>query len=99
MKEIKMSKDLEKDFKEVSEKINAKLKEAAKAVSEASALSKEFGLKGSLIHTQFSGDFDLKIDEEYNKEGTIEFLFHQIDTSDLELALDMAGWNTSSSYC
>lgn len=94
--------DLEKDFEEVSKKINAKLKEAAEAISEASKLSEEFGLNGQLIHTQWSEDidYDLEIDEEeYDPVGIIEYLFEQIDVSDLEVALDTAGWQTSSSYC
>lgn len=92
--------DLEKDFEEVSKKINAKLKEAAEAISEASRLSEEFGLNGQLIHTQWNDEFDLEVDEEeYDPVGIIEYLFEQIDTSDLEGALDTAGWRTSSSYC
>lgn len=98
-----MSADLEKDFDKVAAQINAKLQEAAAAIREASRLSDEFGLDGSLIYTQWTEDYsklDLDIDEEeYDREGTIEAIFEQIDVSGLESALGEAGWSTSSSYC
>lgn len=65
-------------------------------------MSDEFGLNGSLIHTQWSEDyqkFDLDIDKGDDRGATIEAIFQQIDVSGLEGALDGAGWQTSSSYC
>jgi len=97
-----MSADIEKDFQTVSAQINAKLQEAAVAINEASRLSKEFGLKGVLIQTQWTPELGIELDideEEYDPEGTLEAIFHQIDVSGLEGALDNAGWQTSSSYC
>jgi hypothetical protein len=86
--------DLEKDFDKIAEQINAKLKEAADALREATRLSVEAGLNGSLIFTQWTGQ-----DLEEEEEGDLEEKFEKIDVSDLEEALGYAGWTTSSSYC
>jgi len=95
-----MSVDLEKEFATTAAQINVKLQEAAAAIKEATRLSQEFGLKGNLIHTQWTEELDLDIDEEEcDPEDTLEAIFDQIDVSGLEGALDNAGWQTSSSYC
>jgi len=85
--------DLDKEFKEVVIKINAKLAEAAAAVNEANRLAEEAKLPG-LIFTQYVQE-DL---DNYECDDLRE-KFNLVDVSDLEDALDSAGWSTSSSYC
>jgi hypothetical protein len=88
--------ELEEDF----ELINNYIKEAAINLGLASRLSQKIGLNGALIHTQYTEDLDLDIDEAiYDLEGTIVAMFKHIDVSLLESALEDAGWSTSSSYC
>ena len=97
--------DLEKDFDKVAEQINAKLKEAAVAIQEATRLSEKVGLP-SLIFTQFLQDDmrhynpdGLSKDEIRAKIDALEVQLQQIDVRELEAALGNAGWSTSSSYC
>lgn len=96
--------DLEKDFEEVAEKINTKIKEAAEALREANRLAGSTGMCG-LIYTQWTRD-DLEWDNKKMSRNEIdvkckeqEERCHHIDVSPLEDALNDAGWSTSSSYC
>ncbi|HEY5236324.1 MAG TPA: hypothetical protein VIJ14_09115 [Rhabdochlamydiaceae bacterium] len=104
--------DIEKEFKETSEKINAKIKEVVVALREANRLAQEAGLP-SLIYTQFIQEEDdtleklteaeLKIlddNEEWDGESSpLKMKLDMIDVSDLEGEIESAGWSTSSSYC
>jgi hypothetical protein len=101
---------LEKDFEKTAEAINAKVKEATKALEEANRLAKEAGLP-ALIYTQWTREDDdyeyseeeleeLESDENWDGEATpLERKLNMIDVSDLEGELEQAGWSTSSSYC
>ncbi len=102
--------DLEKDFQETADKINAKVKEATEALREANRLASEAGLP-ALIYTQYTRDDDdyeyseeeledLESDENWDGEATpLERKLNMIDVSDLEGELCDAGWSTSSAYC
>jgi hypothetical protein len=104
--------DLDKDFEKVAQQINAKIKEAAAALSEANRLADAAGLP-SLIYTQWIGEDDsslddmseedrqrLEEDEEWDGESTpLKMKLDMIDVSDLEGEIQSAGWSTSSSYC
>ena len=104
--------DIEKEFKETSEKINAKIKEVVVALREANRLAQEAGLP-SLIYTQFIQEEDdtleklteaelktLDDNEEWDGESSpLKMKLNMIDVSDLEGEIEEAGWSTSSSYC
>ena len=103
--------DLESDFKETAEKINAKIKEAAAALAEANELASKAGLP-ALIYTQFIDDdsrddeFEAQLDklsEDENWDGDerspLERKMSLIDVSDLESEIENGGWQTSSAYC
>lgn len=101
---------LEKEFEETAKQINAKAKEAADALNEANRLAREAGLP-SLIYGMFQREDDyyeyseeeleeLETDEEWDGEATpMERKIKMLDLSDLEGAMEEAGWSTSSSYC
>jgi len=103
--------DLENEFKAIVDQINAKVKEAAAALQEANRLASEAGLP-ALIYTQWTCDDDdldnlseeelekLEADENWDGESTpLKMKIEKIDVSDLENAIESAGWSTSSSYC
>jgi len=104
--------EIDKDFEKVAAQINAKIKEAAAALSEANRLADAAGLP-SLIYTQWIGEDDsslddmseedrqrLEEDEEWDGESTpLKMKIDMIDVSDLEGEIQSAGWSTSSSYC
>lgn len=102
--------DLENDFKDTADKINAKVREAAEALKEANRLASEAGLP-SLIYGNWQREDDdyeyseeeleeLEADEEWDGEATpLERKINMLDTSELESQMERAGWSTSSSYC
>lgn len=82
--------EMEKDFTEVVSAINAKIKEAAKAMKEANKLGKEAGLS----------QLTLGMDEETLTQDEIAILEQdEIDIYPLFNELDKAGWRTSSIGC
>ena len=100
--------ELENDFDKAAEAINAKIKEAADAVREASRLARAAGLDG-LIFTQWDRE-DVYRDNKHAEEPLdddaldekveeLQSQYEKIKVSELEGALGSAGWNTSSSYC
>lgn len=103
---------LDQDFKQVADQINAKVKEATEALREANRLASEAGLP-ALIYTQWTSEDDttlddlseeeaqkLEEDEEWDGESSpLKMKMDLIDVSDLESELCDAGWSTSSSYC
>jgi hypothetical protein len=102
--------ELDQEFDRVAEQINAKLKEAAAALREANRLASEAGLPG-LIYTQWTDDDsenemteeeleDRENDLEWDGESSpLKIKMDKIDVSDIEGAIESAGWSTSSSYC
>ena len=102
--------ELDQDFNELAERINAKLAEAAKALREANRMADEAGLPG-LIYTQWTDDSSmeelsdeereaLEDDLEWDGESSpLKMKMDKIDVSDIEGAIQSAGWSTSSSYC
>lgn len=86
--------DIDKEFKDVVNQINAKLAEAAASLKEANRLAQEAGIP-ALIDSQFVRENLSDEDEEETFEAVIDY----IDVSALEHELDTAGWSTSSSYC
>lgn len=101
---------LSAEFEQQIEQINAKLAEAAKALSEANALAKAAGYKHGLIDTQYAREYEEVVvdldeddegyDEAYDRASeALEEKYSAIDVSDLEAAMEDAGWSTSSSYC
>lgn len=104
--------DLDKDFNQIAEQINAKVKEATAALREANRLASEAGLPG-IVYTEnvafndcllddLSEEEYAKLDEdpEWDGESTpLKMKIDMIDISDLEDELEIAGWSTSSSYC
>lgn len=100
--------ELDKEFEESVEKINAKLAEAAKALHEAAELAGKAGLP-MLIRSQFISE-ELQYRNRYaaapksrdeisaETDQIFEKLEH-IDVSDIEDAMSACGWNPSSSYC
>ncbi len=78
--------------------INDKIKEATKALSEADSLATELGYNG-LVLTQWNHEDDLSEDESGELYDELEEKYDLIHVSDLENAIDNAGWSTSSSYC
>lgn len=105
--------DINQDFKQVAEQINAKLKEAADALKEANKLAKESGV-GGLICTQFTRE-DLWRDtrkelrqagKEPDDDEEIEKLVEQktaifdlFKVGELEREMSRGGWSPSASYC
>jgi hypothetical protein len=83
--------ELEVDFKQVAKEINAKIKEATKAMKEANAIAKKAGIK-SLTYNEYD---DLSEEEQ---EADEEF-WAEIDIYPLFGELDKAGWQTSSIGC
>ncbi len=104
--------DLDKDFQQTAEQINAKVKEATAALREANRLAKEAGLPG-IVYTEYVryddsslGDLSeeelakLEANPDWDGESTpLKMKIDMIDASDLESELSDAGWSTSSSYC
>jgi hypothetical protein len=100
--------ELDKDFDQVVSQINAKLKEAADAISEANRLSETVGLP-ALIYTQWlrddaymnnrRSDDPKDRDEIENELEELQAKLEKIDVHELESALGQGGWSTSSSYC
>lgn len=94
--------NLEQDFDLTIAQVNAKLAEAAKAIREATALAERVGYKSGLILTQFNQErenMDWDAEDADDQYEALEEKYDAIDVSDLEDALDSAGWSTSSSYC
>jgi hypothetical protein len=85
--------DIDKDFEEVVNKINAKLAEAGAAVAEANRLAQEAGI-ASLTRGEY-------VCERMSKEEieTFDAVIDYIDVGPLEGAMESAGWSTSSWYC
>lgn len=103
---------LDKEFEQMIDQINAKLAESAKALREANELAQKAGYKHGLINSQWvreketinlnQEDFedDDAYDEAYDRAyEALEEKYSSIDVSDLESAMEEAGWSTSSSYC
>lgn len=103
--------ELDQDFAKVAEQINVKIKEAALALQEANRLANEAGIP-SLIYTQWTNDAtalddlseeELKVleaNEEWDGESTpLKMKIDMLHVSELEGAIESAGWSTSSSYC
>ena len=104
--------ELDIDFEQIAQQINAKLKEATAALHEANRLSDQAGLP-ALFYTQWTSEEDTSLkdldaearqkfedDEEWDGESTpLKMKMDLIDISDLEDEIQSAGWSTSSSYC
>ena len=106
--------DLDRQFEEVIEQLNAKLKDATIALKEANALKKKAGLQ-SLIYTAdnrekaYNKHYKLLkklIADDDDLEEAIEEAceqeranYNRIQTEELEREMCAAGWRTSSSYC
>lgn len=102
--------ELDQDFEQVADKINAKIAEAAAALKEANRLADEAGLEG-LIYTQWTDDNSesemteeeieaRENDPEWDGESSpLKIKMDMIDVDALESAINHAGWSTSSSYC
>ena len=105
--------DLDKDFEGLVEQANAKLAEAAKALDEANELRSKAGFD-SFIFSVWQREeayrtIKNRIEEEENRKATSEEIYDEIeklqakyekfDVSELEGAMEDAGWSTSSSYC
>lgn len=100
--------DLNKDFEQVAEQINAKLQEATVALKEANRLRTEAGLPALIFTNYVSEDIHyhneysetkLSKDEISDKVEELENKLKLINVSALESELCHAGWSTSSSYC
>lgn len=105
--------ELDKDFEQHLEQLNAKLAEAAKVMKEVNELREKAGLE-ALIFTQWMREDAYRsirnqIEEEENRKPDsdeiyeriekLQETYEQIETSDLEREMNRAGWSTSSSYC
>jgi hypothetical protein len=103
---------LSAEFEQTIEQINAKLAEAAKALREANELAKTAGYHYGIINSQYVREQDfVQVNEEdfedldaYDEacdraDEAMEEKYSSIDVSDLEAAMEEAGWSTSSSYC
>lgn len=91
---------LEKDFEKAAKKINAKLKEAAKALKEANQIADKAGYNG-LILTNWNPERNAVDDaEDYDAAyEALEAKYNLIDVGALEEAMSEGGWSPSSSYC
>jgi hypothetical protein len=94
--------ELDKDFEQIAQQINDKLKEAAAALREANDLAEKAKLPG-LIYTQFISEnmrYDgVPRDQISAKCEELEKKYELIHVNELEAALGDGGWSTSSSYC
>lgn len=103
---------LSAEFEQTIDQINAKLAEAAKALREANELAKTAGYHHGIINSQYvreleevdvnEEDFEDpdQYDEAYDRAcEALDEKYSSIDVSDLEAAMEEAGWSTSSSYC
>lgn len=105
--------ELDKDFEQHLEQLNAKLAEAAKAMKEVNDLREKAGLESLIFSAWMREEAYTNIrrrieeeenrrpdsDEIYEKIEELQATYEQIDTSALERELNRAGWSTSSSYC
>lgn len=105
--------DLEKDFEQHLEQLNAKLAEAAKVMKEVNELRAKAGLESLIfsawmredayrtIRNQIEEEENRKPDsnEIYDRIEEMQARYEQIETGALENELNSAGWSTSSSYC
>jgi predicted RNase H-like nuclease len=100
--------ELDKDFEQIAQQINAKIKEAAAALREANELADKAKLPG-LIFTQWIGE-NMEMDNRrsgntrskrdiQDEVNALEQKYELIDVHELEAALGDGGWSTSSSYC
>jgi hypothetical protein len=80
---------LEQDFKEIQTKVNAKLREAAKAIREAQKIAKS---KGMSLMTPGDDYFPTPLIN--NNEKGLQFAVDLIEN-----AMDDAGWQSSSWNC
>ena len=83
--------DMETDYTELCEKINAKILEAAAAMKAANKLAKDAGVS-SLTYDEYRYD-----DEDRNEVP--EEILEGVNISPLFNELDKAGWRTSSIGC
>lgn len=101
---------LNAEFEQQIDQINAKLAESAKALREANELAKKAGYQYGIINSQWVREREevavdvLEDDEGYDEAmdrayEALEEKYSSIDVSDLESAMEEAGWSTSSSYC
>ena len=91
---------LEKEFKEVRKKINAKIKEAAKALSEANKIAKDAGI--DYLTTTPPWMYNEYSEEEM--EALRDKLGHYNDPTSVSFrelfsALEESGWTPSSMRC
>lgn len=105
--------ELDKDFEGLVEQINAKLAEAAKALSEANELRSKAGFDSFIFSAWKRDDAYREIrnrideagrdpddgDEVYDEIEKIQSQYEKFDVRALEDALGDGGWSTSSSYC
>jgi hypothetical protein len=83
---------IEKDFDEVKDAVNAKLKEAATAIRDAQKIAKTKGLS---LMRDGGESHDYRATASIGDTEDLECLeFDQIEN-----AMDHAGWQTSSWYC
>jgi hypothetical protein len=82
--------DMETDYTELCEKINAKILEAAAAMKAANKLAKDAGVS-SLTYDEYN--------DEYNDEEVPEKILEGVNIYPLFNELDKAGWRTSSIGC
>lgn len=81
--------DLESEFQEAVDQINAKIKEAAKLLTEARKIGKDAGIDKLT--------FDRWEDSELEED--VEEAMAEIDFGPLLDEMDAAGWSTSSLGC
>jgi hypothetical protein len=85
---------LDKEFKNLADRINQKLEVAAKALQEANELAAGAELPGLIVSRWIREEADS--DQELED---IEEKLSNIDTNALSEQMNIAGWSTSSSYC
>lgn len=93
---------LDQDFDKTMAQVNAKLKEAAKALSQATKLAEQVGYTNGLIFSQFNPEkekFDWDQSDAEQKYDKLDEKYNLIDVEAFEIALEQAGWSSSSTYC
>ena len=84
---------MEKDFEEVVEQVNEKLREAANAVREAQKIAET---KGFSVMTMDENEYRPSRFVDINSGDEYHLAF---DSRELERAMDAAGWRPSSWSC
>jgi len=89
--------DLEKQFDDISDELNAKIKEAADALKQVNELAKKHGLK--VLHCNpYLGLSDYGVIDGDDRTLHSEVI-DRLDFYPLLREMDNAGWNSSSFDC